>query len=64
MPGQNSWRQRQSALHKDRWVFRPRRQSATVPDFPFVGEEREVDLSEAYGDKKFKKVKIRGLFTH
>jgi len=33
----------------------------TVPDFLFFGEEREVDLSEAYGDKKFKKVKIRGL---
>jgi len=33
----------------------------TVPDFLFFGEEREVDLSEDYGDKKFKKVKVRGL---
>jgi hypothetical protein len=32
-----------------------------VPDFLFFGEERELDLSEDYGDKKFKKVKVRGL---
>jgi len=32
-----------------------------VPDFLFFGPEREVDLSEEYGDKKFKKVKVRGL---
>ena len=33
----------------------------TVPDFLFFGEERELDLSKDYGDKKFKKVKVRGL---
>ena len=33
----------------------------TVPDFLFFGEETEVDLSADYGDKKFKKVKVRGL---
>lgn len=33
----------------------------TVPDFLFFGEERELDLSEEYGDKKLKKVKVRGL---
>jgi adenine-specific DNA-methyltransferase len=36
-------------------------QSAGGPDFLFFGPEREVDLSEDYGDKKFKKVKVRGL---
>jgi len=38
-----------------------------VPDFLFFGEEREVNLSEEYGDPKFKKVKVRGLihtFNH
>ena len=34
---------------------------AVVPDFLFFGPEREVDLSEKYGDKKFKNVKVRGL---
>jgi len=33
----------------------------TVPDFLFFGPEREVDLSEDYGDKKFKSVPVRGL---
>ena len=33
----------------------------TVPDFLFFGAEREVDLSEDYGDKKFKCVPVRGL---
>ena len=33
----------------------------TVPDFLFFGGEREVDLSDDYGDTKFKKVKVRGL---
>jgi adenine-specific DNA-methyltransferase len=33
----------------------------TVPDFLFFGEERELDLSSDYGDKKFKKVRVRGL---
>ncbi|MBE3143621.1 MAG: Eco57I restriction-modification methylase domain-containing protein, partial [Planctomycetes bacterium] len=33
----------------------------TVPDFLFFGEERELDLSKDYGDKKFRKVKVRGL---
>ena len=32
-----------------------------VPDFLFFGREREVDLSKAYGNKKFKKVRVRGL---
>jgi len=32
-----------------------------VPDFLFFGGEREVDLSEDYGDKKFKRVPVRGL---
>ncbi len=32
-----------------------------VPDFLFFGEEREVDLSEDYGDKKFRCVPVRGL---
>ena len=39
----------------------------TVPDFLFFGAEREVDLSDDYGDSKFKKVKVRGLihtFNH
>jgi hypothetical protein len=33
----------------------------TVPDFLFFGAEREVDLSEEYGDKKSKSVPVRGL---
>jgi hypothetical protein len=33
----------------------------TVPDFLFFGGEREVDLSEDYGDNKFKCVPVRGL---
>jgi adenine-specific DNA-methyltransferase len=33
----------------------------TVPDFLFFGAEREVDLREYYGDKKFQQVKVRGL---
>jgi len=33
----------------------------TVPDFLFFGEEREIDLSEEYGNKKFGKAKVRGL---
>ena len=33
----------------------------TVPDFLFFGAEREVDLSDDYGDTKFKKVKVRGI---
>lgn len=32
-----------------------------VPDFLFFGGEREVDLSDDYGDKKFKRVPVRGL---
>jgi adenine-specific DNA-methyltransferase len=38
-----------------------------VPDFLFFGPETEVDLSEEYGDKKFRRVKVRGLihtFNH
>ena len=33
----------------------------TVPDFLFFGEERDVDLSAEYDDKKFKSVPVRGL---
>ncbi len=32
-----------------------------VPDFLFFGPEREEDLSADYGDKKFRKVQVRGL---
>ncbi|MCG2660203.1 MAG: hypothetical protein L6437_08170 [Kiritimatiellae bacterium] len=32
-----------------------------VPDFLFFGPEQEVDLSKDYGDKKFRKVHVRGL---
>ena len=32
-----------------------------VPDYLFFGAERELDLSEDYGDTRFKKVKVRGL---
>ena len=38
-----------------------------VPDFLFFGTEREVDLSDAYGDKKYKRARVRGLihiFNH
>jgi len=34
-----------------------------VPDFLFFGAERELDLSEDYGDKAFRKVKVRGLIA-
>ena len=33
----------------------------TVPDYLFFGPEQDVDLSADYGDKKFKKVRVRGL---
>jgi adenine-specific DNA-methyltransferase len=32
-----------------------------VPDFLFFGSEREEDLSADYGDRKFRKVPVRGL---
>ncbi|HEY9175900.1 MAG TPA: hypothetical protein VI136_26770, partial [Verrucomicrobiae bacterium] len=32
-----------------------------VPDFLFFGPETEVDLSADYGDRKFRRVKVRGL---
>jgi adenine-specific DNA-methyltransferase len=32
-----------------------------VPDFLFFGDEREVDLSAAYGEARFKRAKVRGL---
>jgi hypothetical protein len=32
-----------------------------VPDFLFFGPEREEDLSADYGDRKFRKVRVRGL---
>jgi len=33
----------------------------TVPDFLFFGSEQDVDLSDDYGDKKFRSVRVRGL---
>ncbi len=33
----------------------------TVPDFLFFGPEVEVDLSQDYGEKRFKKAVVRGL---
>ena len=32
-----------------------------IPDFLFFGDEREVDLSAAYGETRFKHAKVRGL---
>jgi len=32
-----------------------------VPDFLFFGPEREEDLSADYGDRRFRKVRVRGL---
>lgn len=51
---------------KDRYVrvdgFSDRDDSRpTVPDFLFFGSEQDVDLSEDYGDKKFRSVRVRGL---
>ncbi len=33
----------------------------TAPDFLFFGPEKDEDLSEDYGDNKFRKVRVRGL---
>ncbi|MBN1224785.1 MAG: Eco57I restriction-modification methylase domain-containing protein [Candidatus Aminicenantes bacterium] len=33
----------------------------TAPDYLFFGPDQEVDLSEDYGDKKFRKTRVRGL---
>ena len=33
----------------------------SVPDFLFFSEERTVDLSEAYGEKRYKRANVRGL---
>ena len=33
----------------------------TVPDFLFFGQDCELDLSAEYGDKRFRKVLVRGL---
>ena len=44
----------------DGFSRRPDSQPA-VPDFLFFGSEREEDLSTDYGDRKFKKVRVRGL---
>lgn len=33
----------------------------TVPDFLFFGSEQDVDLSDDYGDKKFRSVRVRGI---
>lgn len=38
------------------------KKQAYVPDFLFFGEET-TDLSTEYGDKKYKNVKVRGLFN-
>jgi adenine-specific DNA-methyltransferase len=51
---------------KDRYVrvdgFSDRDDSRpTVPDFLFFGSEQDVDLSDDYGDKKFRSVRVRGL---
>jgi adenine-specific DNA-methyltransferase len=51
---------------KDRYVrvdgFSDRADSRpTVPDFLFFGSEQDVDLSDDYGDKKFRSVRVRGL---
>jgi len=35
----------------------------TVPDYLFFGNERTVDLTGAYGDKKHKSVKVQGLIN-
>ncbi len=32
-----------------------------VPDFLFFGSEREVDLSAAYGEARYRRAKVRGL---
>ena len=32
-----------------------------VPDFLFFGEERQVDLSAAYGEKRYRQATVRGL---
>jgi len=34
-----------------------------VPDFLFFGEERSIDLSDIYGDKKRKNEKVRGIIS-
>ncbi|OIP90079.1 MAG: hypothetical protein AUK26_10235 [Syntrophaceae bacterium CG2_30_58_14] len=44
----------------DGFSRRPDSQPA-VPDFLFFGSEREEGLSADYGDRKFKKVRVRGL---
>lgn len=35
----------------------------TIPDFLFFAPDTTVDLSEDYGDKKFKRVNVRGLIA-
>ncbi|MBN2562797.1 MAG: N-6 DNA methylase [Phycisphaerae bacterium] len=47
-------------LRVDGFSDRPDSQP-TVPDVLFFGPEQEVDLSDDYGDKKFRKVRVRGL---
>lgn len=34
---------------------------ATVPDFLFFGDEKDIDLSEDYGNTQFRNAKVRGL---
>jgi adenine-specific DNA-methyltransferase len=34
-----------------------------VPDFLFFGPEKEIDLSEEYGDRRFRNVRVRGLIN-
>jgi len=33
----------------------------SVPDFLFFGDEREVDLSSAYGEARYRRARVRGL---
>jgi hypothetical protein len=35
----------------------------SVPDFLFFGEEQTVDLSEAYGEARYRHAKVRGLIS-
>ena len=51
---------RQRYVRIDGFSRRPDSQPV-VPDFLFFGSEREEDLSADYGDKKFRKVRVRGL---
>ncbi|MCK4236375.1 MAG: Eco57I restriction-modification methylase domain-containing protein, partial [Candidatus Krumholzibacteria bacterium] len=47
-------------IYVDGFTRNPRKQPK-VPNFLFFSEEQTLDLSDAYGDKKKKKEKVRGL---